>query len=756
MIIRLEHRGTILFETPVADIQNEIVIGRGHTCTWVIPQDDAVASSRHAAIFVKAGKPFIKDLGSTNGIYFKGKNISQKNLEPGDRISVGDCILAVDMLSGNGGPQEPSRLVMLSGPQKGRKYDLTSQFTIGSDPTATLVLLDMLVSKRHAEITVKDDGSCWIADLGSKNGSSVNGMPLRGDQERLLKDGDRIAIAQFEMLFQDGAVKHSNSQVWLRLGVIAATLVVVMIMYWGYQNMRASSAALVKDARAAATAGNFAAARALVETAATARHAARNEIERADLLRNLSTWETTVNTWEKAKRSLESADWVGASRALGILQAGKKDVWTWSESAVLEKERALVAKNLLDALTRANAALQRENADMVEIASNAQEVKLALNSLTDELPAYLVKVVQELQASQKLITVLIQENAKLDEKIQLLSQANPPYRDIIMAVEAVKKDARGQLQRRAEMLLEPVTGLARSFTLLNQMSNLVRDLKFENALAVDINLPSLESCAVDPRLSHKRQELLEIFGNVQATTRQVSFLYSEILQDIGRTDRLPPQLVVWNDDELMAQVMTCDTLAKQLPKRSRTAPEGSYDLAVGTEEFYEFLNALPETFNFEMADLPFRSQLLQAKLSLDKIARFITYMSDEERQWLLEGRLGKTVKECEKLLAVRQSIVQKMVDRAEASSGRTAIIAAGIALRLTDNPRAVKCGGQEIQDWVMAELRKLRLQLLELNTEYSRSMPERQIQIRGEILRLGLPGDPVVRRMWAARDAAGY
>jgi hypothetical protein len=38
-------------------------------------------------------------------------------------------------------------------------------------------------------------------------------MPLRDDKERLLKDGDRIAISHLEVEFHDGAIKRSNQQV---------------------------------------------------------------------------------------------------------------------------------------------------------------------------------------------------------------------------------------------------------------------------------------------------------------------------------------------------------------------------------------------------------------------------------------------------------------------------------------------------------------------------------------------------------------
>ena len=226
MLIRLEHNGRIIHEIGSSAVSGEIVIGRSHACTWPIPKEDSVSSSKHAAVFPKGRAVWLKDLGSSNGTFHNGKRIAKKKLEVGDKISIGNCVLSVEPDKG-GDAKAPSELLLLSGKVRGQKKPLLPPvFTIGSDPTSNLVFLDMLVSRHHAEILVKEDASCWIRDLGSKNGTAVNGMPLRDDKERLLKDGDRIAFSHLEVEFHDGSVKRSNKQTWLRIGVLAATLAV--------------------------------------------------------------------------------------------------------------------------------------------------------------------------------------------------------------------------------------------------------------------------------------------------------------------------------------------------------------------------------------------------------------------------------------------------------------------------------------------------------------------------------------------------
>jgi len=62
---------------------------------------------------------------------------------------------------------------------------------VGRDPDADLVLDDHSVSRRHARLTLRDN-SVSVADLGSHNGTRVNGQ--RVDRERQLELGDIVSL----------------------------------------------------------------------------------------------------------------------------------------------------------------------------------------------------------------------------------------------------------------------------------------------------------------------------------------------------------------------------------------------------------------------------------------------------------------------------------------------------------------------------------------------------------------------------------
>src|SRR5256885_9723536 len=80
----------------------------------------------------------------------------------------------------------------ISGKYQGGEYPLTDsgELVIGRSSELDLVLIEDMVSRKHAQLTLAS-GGITIADLGSTNGTFVNGEKVRRAQ---LKEGDRILI----------------------------------------------------------------------------------------------------------------------------------------------------------------------------------------------------------------------------------------------------------------------------------------------------------------------------------------------------------------------------------------------------------------------------------------------------------------------------------------------------------------------------------------------------------------------------------
>jgi hypothetical protein len=117
-------------------------------------------------------------------------------LKKDDDLGVGSFGLSARFKEGVGGTSGGSVVL-----EDGTRFVLSDQVTtIGRSADSTIRLADASVSRRHAEIRPTGDG--WtVVDLGSTNGTRVNGAPVK---ERRLQDGDTVAAGDATLRFEAG------------------------------------------------------------------------------------------------------------------------------------------------------------------------------------------------------------------------------------------------------------------------------------------------------------------------------------------------------------------------------------------------------------------------------------------------------------------------------------------------------------------------------------------------------------------------
>lgn len=105
-------------------------------------------------------------------------------------------------------------LLVLQGPDKGRRFELPDQATLIGRESRALPLTDQTTSRRHAELRPNDDGEWILRDLGSSNGTYVNGSRI--ERPQTLKIGDQIRVGRSLLVvgIQPG-VSRSNTGVTL-------------------------------------------------------------------------------------------------------------------------------------------------------------------------------------------------------------------------------------------------------------------------------------------------------------------------------------------------------------------------------------------------------------------------------------------------------------------------------------------------------------------------------------------------------------
>jgi pSer/pThr/pTyr-binding forkhead associated (FHA) protein len=91
-------------------------------------------------------------------------------------------------------PNDSFRLIVRRGPQPNQTYDLNKDIiTLGRDITNDIVINDPEVSRHHMRLT-RGAGGYTLEDLGSTNGTFVNGQRLTGAKP--LNNGDMIGLGE--------------------------------------------------------------------------------------------------------------------------------------------------------------------------------------------------------------------------------------------------------------------------------------------------------------------------------------------------------------------------------------------------------------------------------------------------------------------------------------------------------------------------------------------------------------------------------
>jgi hypothetical protein len=117
------------------------------------------------------------------------------NLNPDQSVSAGACLVTSEVKGGPGGGPQASVVL-----PDGRTVTVDEgPLTIGRLPECSIVVEDANVSRRHAELR-RDGDDVVVSDLGSTNGTRVNGAQVRG--ARRLNDGDEITVGRTSLRFE--------------------------------------------------------------------------------------------------------------------------------------------------------------------------------------------------------------------------------------------------------------------------------------------------------------------------------------------------------------------------------------------------------------------------------------------------------------------------------------------------------------------------------------------------------------------------
>ncbi|MFF8595674.1 FHA domain-containing protein [Streptomyces sp. NPDC015220] len=210
--------------------------------------DDARVSWRHATVSFDGRGWVIEDHGSTNGTFVQGQRVQQTEIGPGAEVRLGNATDGPGLNLSAAAPQvqpqqqpyaaqaanagwaqqapsvpqqhgpradwqEPAKAPSIPQQQVGpgggagappvhgdrspttfHQFSLGRVMRIGRALENDLVVSDLQVSRNHAEFHATPDGRFEIRDLGSHNGTYVNGQPIPKGGSAVLGPSDIVGV----------------------------------------------------------------------------------------------------------------------------------------------------------------------------------------------------------------------------------------------------------------------------------------------------------------------------------------------------------------------------------------------------------------------------------------------------------------------------------------------------------------------------------------------------------------------------------
>ena len=201
-----------------------ITIGRSNTNDIVI--NESFVSAKHFAITLdNQNRYFLHDFNSTNGTFVNGQKVEQAYLNMNDIVRIGDLII----------PWQSYFQISTNKLKTDKKVERKISF--GRANTNNVVLNNEKVSSNHAVITLFDDGTFFIEDLFSTNGTFINNRKIKTSE---LHAGDHLMLGNetvdwysyFKPDRKKIVARKNNKTLTFLLYVASILLIAVTVWYY--------------------------------------------------------------------------------------------------------------------------------------------------------------------------------------------------------------------------------------------------------------------------------------------------------------------------------------------------------------------------------------------------------------------------------------------------------------------------------------------------------------------------------------------
>lgn len=190
------------------------VVGRRADCSVVLEHPSV--SRQHATLLVHDRGCTLVNESLSNGIVRNGRPVTDRaEFRTDTTFAIGEVIVYIEPMPGG---SEHALVATADSPMLLTIPLIEGNATVGRAPTCEVPIDHPSISRHHAHV-VHHRGETVISDLGSTNGTRVNGQPA--SQPIIVRPGDLVQIGDLSFVLQQiGAERISMEQAIARSGIV--------------------------------------------------------------------------------------------------------------------------------------------------------------------------------------------------------------------------------------------------------------------------------------------------------------------------------------------------------------------------------------------------------------------------------------------------------------------------------------------------------------------------------------------------------
>jgi ABC transport system ATP-binding/permease protein len=183
------------------------IIGRDDNVDF--PLSNAKVSRHHVSIEYVDGQWIASDLSSSNGTFYRGKQIDTLAIKSKTVLLLGGekgVEIRLELVEGDGALGQHESIAKL--PSELSRISLGSRTRIGRGASNDIRIHDLLLSLWHAEIVINKQNLHELVDLDSANGTFVNSARVK---RHVLQVGDVVEFGKTSLVYTGSALEPGDA-----------------------------------------------------------------------------------------------------------------------------------------------------------------------------------------------------------------------------------------------------------------------------------------------------------------------------------------------------------------------------------------------------------------------------------------------------------------------------------------------------------------------------------------------------------------